>query len=82
MTGLCRRTESWSEAWEWLRNEVEEIVEAGDRVLVCGRTVGKGKGSTIEVSVGAFNVYTVQGRKGDADRVLHRAGSRPFAPPD
>jgi ketosteroid isomerase-like protein len=57
--GAVKAFESWFEAWEWLRNEVEEIVENGDRVLVCGRTHGKGKGSSVEVAIDAFNVYTV-----------------------
>ena len=61
--GALQARESWAEAWEWLRNEVEEMIEAGDKVITCGRTVAKGKGSTIEVGVDAFNVYTVQGGK-------------------
>ena len=61
--GALQAEQSWSEAWEWLRNDVEEMIEVGDKVLTCGRTVGKGKGSAIEIGVNAFNVYTVQGGK-------------------
>jgi ketosteroid isomerase-like protein len=62
-TGAVRAAESWAEAWEWLRNDVDEIVETGDKVLVCGRTFGKGKGSSVEVAIDAFNVYTLRDGK-------------------
>jgi ketosteroid isomerase-like protein len=61
--GAIRAGETWSEAWEWIRNEVDDFVDAGDRVLVCGRTRGKGRGSTVEVAIDAFNVYTVRDGK-------------------
>jgi uncharacterized protein len=61
--GAIQAYQSWGEAWEWLRNEVEEIVENGDKVLTCGRTHGKGKGSSVEVAIDAFNVYTIREAK-------------------
>jgi len=61
--GALEAARSWAEAWEWLRNEVDEMVEAGKRVLVCGRTRGKGKGSAVEVEIDAFNVYTLRDGK-------------------
>jgi ketosteroid isomerase-like protein len=61
--GAIRAGESWSEAWEWIRNEVDDFVEAGDRVLACGRTHGKGRGSAVEVAIDAFNVYTLRDGK-------------------
>ena len=62
-SGAIRASETWSEAWEWLRNEVDDLVEAGDKVLVCGRTRGKGRGSAVEVAIDAFNVYTLRDGK-------------------
>jgi ketosteroid isomerase-like protein len=58
--GAMQAWGSWFEAWEWLRNDVDEIVEVGEKVLVCGRTFGKGRGSAVEVVIDAFNVYTVR----------------------
>jgi ketosteroid isomerase-like protein len=40
--------------------EIEDIVEAGDRVVVTFRQRFKGKGSEIEVKVKSFNVFTVR----------------------
>jgi ketosteroid isomerase-like protein len=61
--GVAAIAASWAEVWEWLRTDVDEFVEAGDRVLAIGRTRGKGKGSEIEVDIDSFNVYTVRDGK-------------------
>jgi ketosteroid isomerase-like protein len=61
--GVLQAFASWAEAWEWVRVDVEEIVGANNRVLLSGRTRGKGKGSSLEVEMGAFNVYTLRDGK-------------------
>ena len=61
--GALRAAESWAEAWEWIRVDVDELLDAGDKVVVCGRTFGKGKGSSVEVAIDTFNVYTVRDGK-------------------
>jgi ketosteroid isomerase-like protein len=62
--GVLQAAQSWDEAWEWLQTDEEEIIDAGDgRVLFCGRTRGKGKGSSVEVSTDTFNVYTLRDGK-------------------
>ena len=58
--GAIQAGETWSEAWEWIRNEVDDLVDAGDTVLACGRIRGKGRGSAVEVAIDAFNVYTLR----------------------
>jgi ketosteroid isomerase-like protein len=65
--GVRQINESWFEAWEWIRTEVDEFVESGDRVLARGRTSGKGKGSEVEVEIDSFNVYTL--RRGKVTRM-------------
>jgi ketosteroid isomerase-like protein len=59
--GALAAFESWSEAWESVGVEIDELVESGDHVLARGRTHGRGKGSSVEVSMDAFNVYTIRG---------------------
>jgi ketosteroid isomerase-like protein len=57
--GALRAIDKWFDVWEWMRVEVEEIVEAGsDRVLITLHQRAKGKGSAIEVEIRSFNVYT------------------------
>jgi ketosteroid isomerase-like protein len=79
--GMREAWEWWGQVWEWLRVETADFVDAGDLVLTCGRIHGKGKGSTVEVSVDAFNVYTLRDGKvirmeffTDRERALEAAG--------
>ena len=55
--------ENWFDAWEWMKVEVEDIVEAGERVLVTLHQRAKGKGSAVEVEIRSFNVYTFRDGK-------------------
>ena len=48
-----------AQAWETLRIELEELVEAGDRVVALGRVFGRGRGSGMELEAGAAHVWTV-----------------------
>jgi ketosteroid isomerase-like protein len=61
--GIFRAREEWSKAWEELRSETLGYVDAGDRVLGLMRTIGKGRGSSIEIEVDNFAVYTIRDSK-------------------
>jgi ketosteroid isomerase-like protein len=65
--GVREAIDSWFEVWEWMRVEVEDIVEAGDRVLITLHQRAKGTGSEAEVEIRSFNVYTF--REGKAVRI-------------
>jgi ketosteroid isomerase-like protein len=73
--GLFAAVESWAEAWEWIHTEIHEIVENGDRVLVRGRTRGKGRGSEVELEMDTFHVYTF--RDGKATRITFFTSEEP-----
>jgi len=73
--GVLEAARSWSDAWEWLHNEVDELVESGDHVLVRGRTRGLGRGSRVEVEIPAFYVYTL--REGKAIRMVMFTSEEP-----
>jgi ketosteroid isomerase-like protein len=73
--GAREAMRSWAEAWEWLRSDIEEIVEVDDRVLVCCHTRGKGRGSAVEVETGTYNVFTV--RDGHAIRIQFFTSKEP-----
>jgi ketosteroid isomerase-like protein len=55
--------EEWSKAWESVRAEPLDFVEAGDRVFVPMRTAGRGRGSSIDVEMETFGVYTFRDGK-------------------
>jgi ketosteroid isomerase-like protein len=61
--GILRAREEWAKAWEYIRAEPRGFVEAGDRVLVLSRSIGKGRGSSIEVELDTFGVYTIRDSK-------------------
>ena len=47
------------ETWEEIRTEPLEYIDAGDRVVVIGWLVGKGRGSGVEVERHTAHVWTV-----------------------
>jgi ketosteroid isomerase-like protein len=47
--GLRRYEEDRNEAWEELRFEADEFIEAGDHVVVVGLLHGRGRGSGVRV---------------------------------
>jgi ketosteroid isomerase-like protein len=59
--------ERWASAFDGLRVTVEEIVDAGDRVVLVAHHQGRGRGSGIEVDARFYEVYTL--RKGKVWRV-------------
>ena len=61
LNGVGQMLAAMDETWEEIRIEAEEFLDAGNRVAVMGRLVGKGRGSGIEVER-PFNgqVWTVR----------------------
>ena len=49
MAGVHQLLADMQDTWEDIRIEPLEFIDAGDRVAVIGRLVGKGKGSGVEV---------------------------------
>jgi ketosteroid isomerase-like protein len=61
--GVRKALDSWFEAWEWMQVDIEDIVEAGDRVLVTLHQRARGRGSAVEVEIDTSNVYTFRDGK-------------------
>jgi ketosteroid isomerase-like protein len=59
MEGLRQMQADTDEVWEEVRTEGLEFIDAGDRVVVIGRLVGKGKGSGVEVEQPLAQIITV-----------------------
>jgi len=74
----------WLGAWEDYRQEIDEVIPSGEKVLVVGREIGRGKGSGAEVERGIFAVWTLaSGRAvrirffGSREEALREEGLRP-----
>ena len=64
----------WLRPWEHYRVEVDDVIDAGEQVLVLVRDYGRRKGSTTEVSLTAAAVWTVRdGRIARAEFYAARA---------
>jgi ketosteroid isomerase-like protein len=58
--GLGRMAAEMDEVWEAFRLEPIDFIDAGDRVVVIGRLVGKGKASGAEVGQPIAGVWSVR----------------------
>ena len=65
--GIAEAMRTWIGTWEDWTMEVEEIIDAGDRVLLVDRQIGRGKGSGVPLDQQTFWVYTL--RKGKIVRL-------------
>jgi ketosteroid isomerase-like protein len=67
------RTEitGWTESFEDFRWEIEEIVDAGDQILVVGHMSGRGKTSGVEVGLTEYHVWTVHDERLVRMRMYH-----------
>jgi uncharacterized protein len=59
-------------AFEDVRFEAEDFLDAGDDVVVLVRMIGRGKGSGVEVDARIAHVWTLREGKGVRVRVLDR----------
>ena len=59
--------EQWRTAvvdvWETFHGELDELIDAGDRVVTASRIRGRGKGSGVDVEMRVFQVWTVRDSK-------------------
>ena len=53
----------WLEPWLTYRDEIEQILDAGDRVLVLVHDYGRREGSTEEIKIDGSGVWTVRDGK-------------------
>jgi ketosteroid isomerase-like protein len=58
--GVAEAMRTWTGAFEDWKMEVQEIVDAGDRVLLVDRQTGRGKGSGVEVDERTYSVFTLR----------------------
>jgi ketosteroid isomerase-like protein len=58
--GVRQFFRDWFEAFGTDRAHAESFSEAGDKVVVCYRVSGRGKGSGIDVEMRRWNVYGIR----------------------
>ena len=58
--GLRQWLTDMDDVWEEMHSEQNEFIDAGDRVVVIGRLVGKGKGSGVEVGGPTATILTIR----------------------
>jgi ketosteroid isomerase-like protein len=58
--GFRRLFENWKAAWNDLRVEPRELIDAGDRLVVTVDITGTGKGSGIPAALRYYDVYTLR----------------------
>jgi ketosteroid isomerase-like protein len=75
--GIKQLFDSYMEAFDALRLEPEEFIDAGDQIVVCLRQRVRGKGSGAEVVGRIAHAWTIRGGKvvrlrifGDKERAL------------
>lgn len=79
--GIRSSREVWADAWESIEAQPYDFIDTGERVLVPLRTTAKGRGSSVEVAMDNFGVFTIRGSKvakieyfTDRDDALRAAG--------
>jgi uncharacterized protein len=61
--GARRFLRSYNEAWEQLNYEIEELIDAGDRVVSIVNNRARGRTSGVEVELRMPGVWTIRGGK-------------------
>ncbi len=79
LAGLRAGWADWLEPWESYRTEIEDVIDAGDDVVVLVRDYGRRPGMTAEISIRAAALWTVRdGRIARAIFSTDRAGMLAF----
>jgi ketosteroid isomerase-like protein len=61
--GVAEALRTWTGAFEGWSFEVEDVIDAGDQVLVMSRESGRGKGSGIEIDQAVFHLARLRNGK-------------------
>jgi ketosteroid isomerase-like protein len=58
----------WLRPWDWFRVELEELIDAGDRVVALTRSLGRPRGAASDVTAFNADVWTMRDGKAIARR--------------
>ncbi len=76
-------TKDWLRSWDWFRIELEELVDAGEKVVALTRSFGRARGTTADVVGLSADVWTMRDGKAiafhgydDREEALQAVGLR------
>jgi ketosteroid isomerase-like protein len=61
--GLRAFYREWNDAWETVESDVEELIDAGERVISVETTRGRGRASGVAVEVRQCGIWTIRAGK-------------------
>jgi ketosteroid isomerase-like protein len=61
--GLRAFYREWNDAWEVVESDVEELIDAGERVISVETTRGRGRASGVAVEVHQCGIWTIRAGK-------------------
>ncbi len=61
-------TKDWLRSWEWFRIELDELIDAGDKIVALTRDIGRPRGGDSDVIRIAADVWTMRDGKAIAFR--------------
>jgi ketosteroid isomerase-like protein len=61
--GLRNFYREWHDAWETVESDVEELIDAGERVVSVETTRGRGRESGVAVELHQCGIWTIRGGK-------------------
>ena len=64
-------TKDWLTSWEWFRVELEELIDAGNKVVALTRSLGRPRGATSDVIAMNAEVWTMKDGKAIARRAYN-----------
>jgi ketosteroid isomerase-like protein len=68
--GFLENLQNLSQAFDDLRWQPEDFIDAGDTIIVEARMSGRGKGSGVEVDQCVFHVWTIREERAAAVRTV------------
>lgn len=79
-------TKDWLRSWHWYRIELEELVDAGEKIVALTRHLGRAHGANSDVVSSRADVWTMRNGKAiafhgydDREEALQAVGVRPEA---
>jgi ketosteroid isomerase-like protein len=77
-------TKDWLRSWDWFRIELEELVDAGEKIVALTHSLGRARGTTSDVVSLSADVWTMRDGKAigfhgydNREKALRAVGLRP-----